>query len=202
MRLVKPLLAAVAASLVASAAHAATTWHIDPTHSTASFKVKHMMVSNVTGTIGGLAGDVQLDDKAIDKSSVLATLDAMAISTGNTDRDKHLRSPDFFNAEKCQQIKFVSKSVTGQAPNLKVNGDLTMNCVTKPVALDVDGPTAPVKGMMGDMRRGLTATTKVDRKDFNIVWNKSLDGGGVVVGNDVAITLEIELTDAAKASHH
>ena len=199
MSLTKSLLAA--AALLASPAFAATTWQIDPAHSTASFKVKHMMVSNVTGTIAGLKGSVQLDDKAIDKSSVMVTLDATTISTGNQDRDKHLRSPDFFNADKCSEIKFVSTGVTGQAPSLMVNGNLTMNCVTKPVALTIDGPTAPVKGMMGDMRRGLTATTKINRKDFNISWNKSLDGGGVVVGDDVAITLEIELTDAAKAAH-
>src|SRR5262249_43104646 len=156
----------------ASAAFGAV-WKIDSAHSAAGFKIKHMMVTNVRGTMTGLAGTVDLDDKDVTKSKVSATIDVATINTNEPKRDEHLRSPDFFNVAKNPKITFESKSVSGTAGNLKVVGALTMNGVTKDVELTVEGPTAPVKGMGGDQRRGLTATTKINRKDFNIVWNKA-----------------------------
>lgn len=184
-----------------SPAALAATWKIDSAHSAANFKVKHMMVANVRGTMTGIEGTVELDDKDVTKSKVTASLDVSTINTNEPKRDQHLKSPDFFHVEKNPKITFVSKSVKGKAGNLQVVGALTMNGVTKDVELAVEGPTAPVKGMGGDNRRGLTATTKVNRKDFNIVWNKSLDGGGVVVADEVEITLDLELSDNTKASH-
>lgn len=190
-----------AASVLASSAAFGTTWKIDPAHSSGNFKVKHLMVTNVRGTITGVNGTVDIDDKDITKSKVSATLDATTINTNEPKRDEHLKSPDFFNTAKNPKITFESKSVTGKPGDLKVLGALTMNGVTKDVVLTLEGPTAPIKGMGGDQRRGLTATTKVNRKDYNINWNKSLDGGGVVVGDEVDIVLDLELTDNTKASH-
>jgi polyisoprenoid-binding protein YceI len=199
MRLGRILLAT---SLISAAPAALSVpWKIDSAHSAANFKVKHLMVSNVRGTISGVTGTVDIDDKDVTKSKVSASLDATTIDTREPKRDDHLKSPDFFNTAKNPKITFESKSVSGKPGNLKVLGALTMNGVTKDVELAVEGPTPPIKGMGGDMRRGLTATTKVNRKDFNINWNKSLDGGGVVVGDDVDIVLDIELTDNTKASH-
>lgn len=194
-------IAVLALAAMLAPAALATTWKIDGSHSAANFKVKHMMVANVRGTMTGIEGTVDIDDKDITKSKVSASLDASTINTNEPKRDQHLKSPDFFHVEKHPKITFVSKSVKGKAGDLKVVGALTMNGVTKDVELSVEGPTAPVKGMGGDQRRGLSATTKVNRKDFNIVWNKSLDGGGVVVGDEVEIALDLELTDNTKASH-
>jgi polyisoprenoid-binding protein YceI len=179
----------------------AGTWKIDPAHSQANFKIKHMMVSWVHGSITGLSGTVDIDDKDPTKSKVVATLDPATIDTRDAKRDEHLRSPDFFDVKKNPSIKFESKSVTGSGENLKVNGALTLNGVTKDVELAVEGPTPAVKSPFGDQRRGLVATTKINRKDFNLVWNKALDNGGVVIGEETWITLNIELTDSPKAAH-
>lgn len=190
-----------AALILGSASASAAVWEIDASHSSASFKIKHLVVANVRGEIGGLKGSVDLDDKNIDKAKVVATLDPATIDTKNADRDKHLRSPDFFNVEKCKEIKFESKTVKGTVPNLKVTGPLTLNCITKDVELTVEGPTAPVKGFKGELHRGFTATTTIDRKDFGISWNKTLDGGGLVIGEKVDITLEIEVVGQEKPAH-
>ena len=180
----------------------AGTWKIDTSHSSAGFRVKHLMITNVSGTMHGVEGTVDIDDKDPTKSKVSATVDATTIDTNEAKRDEHLKSPDFFNTAKNPKITFVSKSVkTAGAGKLAVTGALTMNGVTKDVVLDVEGPTAPIKGMAGDQRRGLTATTTLNRKDYNINWNKALDGGGVVVGEEVKVTLDLELTDDVKASH-
>lgn len=179
----------------------AATWKIDESHSVANFKIKHLMVSNVLGTITGMKGTVDLNDTDITKSKVVATLDATTINTGDQKRDEHLRSPDFFNVAKNPQIKFESKSIVKDGENLKINGTLTMNGVTKDVVLTAEAPTAAVKSPFGDQRRGVSAQTKINRKNFGITWNKDLDGGGVVIGEDVTIQLEIELSDNTKASH-
>jgi polyisoprenoid-binding protein YceI len=179
--------------LLTSASAMASTWNIDAAHTYGHFKVRHMMVTNVSGQIAGATGTVELDEKDVTKSKVTASLDASTVDTNNAKRDEHLKNADFFNVPKCKDIKFVSKSVSGAIPNLKVVGALTLNCVTKDVELTIDGPTAPVKTPFGDTRRGLTATGKINRKDFNMVWNKAMDGNGVVVGEDVALTIEAEL---------
>jgi polyisoprenoid-binding protein YceI len=190
------------ASLVISSPALSKPWKIDGTHSSATFRVKHLMVATVQGSMSGIEGTVDLDEQDVTKSKVNATLDAATINTNEPKRDEHLRSPDFFNTAKHPKITFASKSVKAAgAGKLAVTGALTMNGVTKDVTLDVEGPTAAVKGMAGDQRCGLTATTTLNRKDFNINWNKALDGGGVVVGEDVKVTLDLSLSDAVKASH-
>lgn len=173
----------------------AETWKIDSGHSSAHFKVKHLLVTWVRGTLTGIQGTVEGNEKDFSKSKVTATLDASTINTNDAKRDEHLKSPDFFNVGKYPSIKFESKSITGTSGNFKLAGALTMNGTTKDVVLDVEGPTKPVKSPFGDQRRGLSATTKINRKDFNIVWNKTLDGGGVAVGDEVDITIDLELTD-------
>ena len=177
------------------------TWKIDTSHSYAYFQVKHMMVSNVRGQMGGLEGTIELDEATPTKSKVSATLDPSTINTNHAKRDEHLKSPDFFNVAKCSKITFSSSKVTGAIGALKVAGALTMNCVTKDVVLAIEGPTPPVKGMSGDHRRGFTGTTKINRKDCNLIWNKTLDGGGLLVSDEVQVTLEIEATDNLKSSH-
>lgn len=179
----------------------AATWKIDGAHSQANFRVKHMMVSWVHGSITGVSGAVDIDDKDLTKSKVTATLDPATIDTRDAKRDEHLKSADFLDVKKNPQIKFESKTITGSAPNLKVAGALTLNGVTKDVELASEGPTAAVKSPFGDVRRGIVATTKINRKDWNVVWNKALDGGGVVVGDEIDITLNLELIEAPKASH-
>ncbi len=170
-----------------------SSWKIDTAHTYGHFKVRHMMVTNVSGHIAGAAGVVEINESDITKSTVTATLDASTVDTNNAKRDEHLRSADFFSVEKCKEIKFVSKSISGAIPNLKVVGALTLNCVTKDVELTVEGPTPAIKSPFGDTRRGLTATGKINRKDFKMVWNKAMDGNGLVVGEEVGLTIEAEL---------
>lgn len=189
--------AALITTLISGSAQA-STWSIDPSHSVAHFKVKHLMITNVSGQITGLAGDLELDEKDVTKSRITASLDPATINTNEAKRDEHLRSPDFFNVTKNPKMTFTTTGVTGKTGALKVSGKLTMNGITKDVVLDVDGPSEPIKGMRGEMRRGLSATTKINRKDFGIVWNKSMDGGGFVVSDDVAISIDLELINAEK----
>lgn len=191
---------ALAAATLAPAA-GAEPWKIDGAHSSASFRVRHLMVSWVRGTITGLDGEVSINEQNQSASTVKASLDATSIDTRNAKRDEHLKSPDFLNTAKNPKINFASKAVSGSGSDLKVVGPLTLNGVTKDVELAVEGLTPAIKGMQGEMRRGLTATTKINRKDFNITWNKVLDGGGLAVGEEIEVTLEIELISGGKATH-
>lgn len=201
------LVASVAAAsfLFAPALALASTWEIDGAHSTAQFTVRHMMVTNVRGVFGKMAGTINLDEKDPTKSTVQATIDASTIDTGNEKRDGHLKSADFFDVEKHPSLTFKSSRVEKAGKNkLKVTGDLTMRGVTKPTVLDVEWPENEIKvpaAMGGGVKRGATATTKVNRKDFGITWNSPMEGGGVVVGDEVAISIELELDkkDAAPA---
>ena len=175
----------------------ATTWNIDPIHSVAEFKVRHMMISNVKGQFTGVKGQLTLDEADITKSKVEASIDASTINTNDADRDTHLKSADFFDAQTHPELKFVSTSVAKKGDDeLKVAGDLTMHGVTKPVVFDVEGPTAPGKDPWGNTKIGLVATTKVNRKEFGLTWNSALETGGVLVGEDVTITLELQLVKA------
>jgi polyisoprenoid-binding protein YceI len=195
---------AIAAVVLASPSIAlAATFTIDPVHSNANFTVKHMMVSNVKGEFSNVTGTVNLDDKDITKSTVEASIDASTVDTREPKRDGHLKSPDFFDVAKYPTITFKSKKVEKAGEGkLKVTGDLTMRGVTKEVVLDVDGPAKEAKDpFSGTVRTGLSATTKVNRKDFGLNWNKAVETGGVLVGDDVTVGLEIELVkkDAAPA---
>jgi polyisoprenoid-binding protein YceI len=185
-----------AAIVMAGFAHVAgaSTWHIDPAHSSAQFAVRHMMVSTVRGTLGKVAGDVNLDEADLTKSSVEATVDATTIDTREPKRDGHLKSPDFFDVAKYPTITFKSKQMAKVSDTkFQVTGDLTMHGATKEVVLTVEGMPKPFKDPMGNMRLGGVATTRLNRKDFGIQWNKTLDGGGLMVGDDVDVTIDVEL---------
>jgi polyisoprenoid-binding protein YceI len=172
----------------------ASTWNIDPDHSSAGFKVKHLMVSNVNGNFNKHTGVVEIDDKDITKSTVQVTIDTNSINTNVQKRDEHLRSADFFDVAKYPTMTFVSKKVAKDGKDkLKVTGDLTLHGVTKEVVLDVDGPSVESKDPWGNIRKGATATTKINRKDFGLVWNAALETGGIAVGDDVNIILEMEM---------
>jgi len=172
----------------------ASTWTIDPEHSNVGFKVRHLMVSNVKGSFEKHTGTVEIDDKDITKSKVEVIIDTNSINTNVQKRDEHLRNADFFDVAKYPTMTFVSKKVaTAGKDKLKVTGDLTLHGVTKQVVLDVEGPTKESKDPWGNIRKGATATTKINRKDFGLVWNKALETGGVAVGEEITITLEIEM---------
>jgi polyisoprenoid-binding protein YceI len=176
-----------------TATAATTTWNLDPAHSVAEFKVKHMMISNVKGSFSGISG--VLTEHRIDASlsSVEATIRVATISTGDAQRDGHLKSADFFDVEKFPTMTFKSTAVKNSAPGQSlVTGDLTLHGVTRPVTLHVEGPSAPAKDPWGNTRIGLSATTKIHRKDFGLNWNSALEAGGVLVGDEVAITVEAQ----------
>jgi polyisoprenoid-binding protein YceI len=172
----------------------AATWQIDPDHSSFQFKVRHLMVSNVKGDFTKVKGVVTMDDKDVSNLNVELTIDAASVNTGHAKRDEHLRAADFFDVAKYPTITFVSKKVMKDGPDrLKVTGDLTMHGVTREVTVNVEGPTQQVKDPWGNLRRGATGTGKINRKDFGLTWNRALETGGVVVGEDVDIFVEIEL---------
>jgi polyisoprenoid-binding protein YceI len=181
----------------ATSTPATTTWNIDPAHSSAEFKVKHMMISNVKGSFSGLSG--VLTEHASDStlSSVEASIPVTTVSTGDPQRDGHLKSAEFFDAEKYPTLNFKSTNVVRQGDAYEVTGDLTIHGVTKPVTFAVDGPSAPGKDPWGNTRIGLSATTKINRKDFGLGWNAALETGGFLVGEEIAITLDVEFIKAA-----
>ncbi len=174
----------------------ASTWSFDPNHTHSAFTIRHMVITNVRGEFGKTTGTVKLDEKDVTKSSVEATIDTTSIDTRVPDRDKHLKSPDFFDVEKYPTITFKSTKVekAGQG-KLKVTGDLTMHGVTKPVVLKVEGPTKEIKDPAGKTRRGIAATTTLNRRDFGLTWGKMVEAGPVV-GDEVKIEIEAELVKA------
>ena len=176
------------------AAASETVWQVDPAHSSFQFKIRHLTVSNVRGDFGKAAGTVTMDNKDPAAIKVDLTIEAASINTGHAKRDDHLRNADFFDVAKYPSITFVSKRAVPNGPNrLKVIGDLTIKGVTKEVTVDVEGPTAAVKDPGGNERRGASGTTKINRRDFGITWNRVLDTGGLVVGDDVDITIDVEM---------
>jgi polyisoprenoid-binding protein YceI len=194
----KPVVAALvlAAPMVAFGAE----FEIDSAHSSANFAVKHMMVSTVRGSFGKTTGKVNIDDKDITKSTVEAVIDATTINTNEPKRDEHLRAPDFFDVAKYPTITFKSTKVEKAGENLKVTGDLTMHGVTKPVTLTAEGFTTEAKDPWGNIKRGGVATTKINRKDFGLTYNAVLETGGVAVGEEVSITLDLELNKKKEAA--
>jgi polyisoprenoid-binding protein YceI len=152
------------------------------------------MISTVRGQFNGINGAVRYDPKRPSEASVQATIDCRTLNTGVAKRDEQMRGPDFFDVKKYPNMVFSSKSVQSAGPEkLKITGDLTINSITRSVVLDVDGPSAPVKDAQGRMKIGLSATTRINRKDFGIVWNEILESGGVAVADQVLITMDIEL---------
>jgi polyisoprenoid-binding protein YceI len=172
----------------------AADYSIDSAHSAAQFSVRHLMVSNVRGEFGKITGKVVYDEATPLATTVEASVDVSTVTTREPQRDTHLKSPDFFDVAKYPTFAFKSSSVKKTAQGLDVTGDLTIRGVTKPVVLHVSGITMEIKDPFGLLRRGATATTVINRKDFGVSWNKGLDGGGVVVGDEVTITLDIEVT--------
>ncbi len=173
------------------------TWNLDPVHSVAEFKVRHLMISNVKGQFTGIAGTLVLDETDPLKSHVEGTIDATTINTRDAQRDAHLKSADFFDVEKYPTLTFKSTGITRTGPGeLAVTGDLTMHGVTKPVVFTVEGPTPPSKDPWGNTRVGLSAVTKINRKDFGLSWNAALETGGLMIGEDVTITLDLQFVKA------
>ena len=175
-------------------------WQIDPAHSAAHFSVRHLMISNVRGEFSKLSGNVVIDPSDGTKSTVEVNLETASINTREPQRDEHLRSADFFNVANYPTMTFRSKHITTSGPeHFKLTGDLTIRGVTKEVAFDVEGPTPAVKDPWGNVRAGIMATAKINRKDFGLGWNALIEGGGVVVGDEVSITIEAELLQKASA---
>ena len=172
----------------------ASPWTIDPDHTNIGFKVQHLMVSTVNGSFGKHTGTVILDDKDITKSKVQISIDTNSINTNVQKRDDHLRSADFFEVAKYPTMTFVSKKVAKAGKNkLKVTGNLTLHGVTKEVVLNVEGPSKESKDPWGKIHKGATATTKINRKDFGLVWNKALETGGVLIGEEITLNLDVEM---------
>jgi len=172
----------------------ATTWQIDSVHSNVEFSVRHMMIATVKGQFANLAGTIHFDEQHPENSSVEATVDASSVTTYNEQRDNHLRTNDFFNAEQWPDIKFKSTKIEHRKGNeYNITGDLTIRDVTKPVVLDTeyDGQILDAFGMQ---RAAFTATTEINRKDFGVNWNGVIESGGVVVGDKVKVTLNIAAT--------
>ncbi|GGG92625.1 YceI family protein [Silvibacterium dinghuense] len=192
MKLFARNLVLAASLLTATAAFAQSSWKIDAAHSQAEFTIRHMGISNVHGRFSNINGTVVLDEKDLSKSSVNATVDTTTVDTGVAQRDGHLKSPDFFDVAKFPTMTFVSKSVERDGDDYKVNGDLTLHGVTKPVVLHLDAPEKEITGMDGKPHRGFSATTTIHRQDFGLVWNGTLKSGDSVLGDDVKISLDIE----------
>ena len=187
----KKFLALTLATLLSSTCWAAD-YQIDPTHSSVTFKVKHLAISSVPGRFGELSGTFSFDPSKIEASKAQASLSVSSINTMDAKRDDHLKSPDFLDASKYPSITFKSNTVEKVSDTaFKAHGDLTIHGVTKPVTLDVTyGGSA--KDPWGKERAAFEAKTVINRKDFGLTWNKTIETGGLVVGDEVQITLEIE----------
>jgi len=193
------LFAALVVLGTAGLAHA-QSWTIDSSHSAVSFAVRHMMVSTVRGDLGKVTGSVAFDPQQPTSGSVEATIDVTGINTREPGRDTHLKSPDFFDVAKFPTITFKSKKVAPAANgHFTITGDLTMKGVTKEVVLDAEPMRPIIKDQRGASRTGTTATTKLNRQDFGLTWSSALDGGGLVVGDEVSGTIDVELISAPPA---
>lgn len=174
-----------------------STWSIDSAHSSADFKVKHMMISNVKGRFSGITGSLIRNEADHTRSIIAASVPIATISTGDPQRDGHLKSAEFFDAEKFPTMDFKSIAIHKNADDeFEVSGELSIHGVTKMVTFRVEGPSEPAKDPWGNTRIGLSATTKINRKDFGLNWNSALEAGGVLVGDEIAITLDIEFIKA------
>jgi polyisoprenoid-binding protein YceI len=186
------LASAVVLASVSALAQTAT-WNIDPAHSTAQFTVRHLGISNVTGSFTKVSGSVVLNDKDITQSVVSASIDVNSVDTRVEARDKDLKSDHFFDVEKYPTIEFKSKKIVSSGGKLQVIGDLTIHGTTHEVPLDVDGPTPEVTDPWGNARRGISATTTINRKDFNLMYNNVLKSGEAAIGDTVKIQIDAEI---------
>ena len=174
-----------------------STWNIDPAHTVAEFKVKHMMIANVKGHFPKVSGVLTLDESKLADSRVEATIEATSIETRDAQRDAHLKSADFFDVEKFPTLNFKSTNISiVRDGELSVEGDLTIRGVTRKVNFQVEGPTPPSKDPWGNTRVAISASAKINRKDFDLTWNAALETGGILVGDDVTITIDAEFVKA------
>jgi polyisoprenoid-binding protein YceI len=185
-----PLALILATAIPALAQHLYT---IDTAHSSAQFSVVHLAISKVNGEFRKVSGTVYFDPANPEKDKIDAVVDTTTVSTREDKRDEHLKSDAFFDVAKYPTMTFKSTSASKQGGKLLVMGDLTLHGVTKPVTLEVEGPSAEIKDPFGNFKVGASATTKINRKDFGLTWNKALDGGGVMVGDEVTINIDVEL---------
>jgi polyisoprenoid-binding protein YceI len=175
-----------------------TTYNLDPAHSSAHFSIKHLMISTVRGSFSGLSGSLELDPSSLEATNVDATIDVNTISTGAADRDAHLKSADFFDAATYPTITFKSTSLVKVGETeADVTGDLTIHGVTKTVTLHVEGGLEEAKDPWGNLRLGFSGTTKIKRSEFGLTWSATLETGGVMVGDDVTITIDAQFIKAA-----
>jgi polyisoprenoid-binding protein YceI len=196
------LLIILGVSLICSLSLSAqeNSWRIDPNHSGAHFSVRHMMISTVRGEFTGVNGSVIYDPKDPTRDSVDATIDCSTVSTGVAKRDAQLKTADFFDVAHYPVMKFKSRRVESAGDGkLRITGNLTINAITQEVMLDVDGPSPPIRDPRGNEKIGLSASTQISRKKFNIIWNEIMESGGVAVADEVSISLDLELIKNTKA---
>jgi adhesin HecA-like repeat protein len=179
---------------IAPALAQTSTWTIDPNHSTAQFTVRHMAISNVTGTFTKVTGTVELNEKDLTQSQVTASIDPSSVDTRVAARDADLRSDHFFDVQKYPTIDFKSKRIVNSGGKVQITGDLTMHGTTKEITLDVDGPTPEITDTWGNPRRGFSATGTLNRKEYGLVWNNMLKSGEAVVGDNVKLQIDVEMT--------
>lgn len=176
-------------------------WEIDPSHTGVHFSIRHLMVANVRGEFGRVSGRIWLDQEDVTRSRIEASIDVASINTRDPQRDNHLRSADFFDVERYPTMEFRSTriTITGEE-DLEVEGELTLHGVTRPVTLAVESPATALKDPFGNLKRGASATAKLNRKDFGLEWNMALETGGVMVGDEVKISIDVELVRQAEAA--
>lgn len=181
-------------ALASTTRAAVKQWEIDPQHSAVTFKIRHMMVSNVRGSFKEFSGTLGIDDADVTKNTVDVTINPASIDTTEAKRDAHLKSEDFFDVNNHKTITYKTKKVTkGKGNTFKLIGDLTMHGVTKEVTFDVTELATPQKNFQGNLIRGMSATGSLNRKDFGMTWNKTIDKGGIAVGDKVDVNVELEL---------
>ena len=183
-------------SQLPSLAHA-DTWDLDPAHSSITFAVKHLGVSTVRGSFSGIIGTGEYDEKDVQKSSVNIEVAAQSIQSGNAKRDEHLKSADFFDATAHPKIAFKSTKVEKKGKGFNLYGELTIKDITKPVTLKVEEMSKPVKDPYGNWTIAAAGGTKINRKDWGLNWNKALEAGGVLVGEEVSLQIEVEFNKRA-----
>ncbi|MFI5300756.1 MAG: YceI family protein [Polyangiales bacterium] len=169
------------------------TWNIDSSHSSAQFSIRHLMITNVRGEFSSVTGTVEYDPASPASAKISASIDVATIDTREAQRDTHLKSADFFDVEKFPKITFESTEIVKHGDHLHVKGNLTMHGVTKAIDLEVDGPTKEEKDPWGNTRIGASASAKIDRRDWGLNWNSAIESGGVLVGHDVKLTLDVSL---------
>ncbi len=187
----KTIILATLGLLVLAAGAQAATYKIDEAHSSVSFKVRHMMISKVTGVFESFTGSLEFAEGDPGDWTVEAVIDVASVSTNDTKRDEHLRSPDFFDVENHSEMSFRSTGVAADGGDYVLEGEFTLMGVTKPVKLELEF-NGEIEDPWGNTRAGFSASGKLDRREFGMSWNKAMDKGGIVVGNDVSFELEIE----------